>query len=373
MGEFLRQVSLGVTSKTHLGLGAAFVFVSLLVVRTGVWFMPNYSQSLSIINNPFESPPLPPEQQYIYGSWLIHFIGFLVGASSPWKFFLLNGFFTFCFLMVLFWIARRSAPHQMAPFLFGLLCLTPAASVAIFWVGMDGLTLLLMAVSIALLRHGLLWGLWVIGFLLGLQHSEMGVVAYLLFVVSLAIKRDWRTMKLALHVLAVLIVTKVVFEFVLSANQIEYLSRSEWLVENMGQSLAMFAWSPVAIIWSAMGALWITFVSKHHRVSVPRHVLVPVILALIPTMLSIDQTRTLAIVLFPVIAWHLVSDQELTLKLYQRLRMRGLVLLSIIPSVVVWQGQPYTSIFFEGIFFILNVIFGWMQLPPNPATWPFNN
>jgi len=362
-----------VTSKLTMEFGAAATFVLLLVVRTGVWFMPNYSQSLSIIGNPFQAPAVPLEYQYIYGSWLIHFIGFVVGASTPWKFFLLNAFFTSCFLMILFLIARVSAPKHLVPFLFGLLCLMPATSISIFWIGMDGLTLLLMAVSVAIIRKGSLWQLWLVSCLLGLQHAEMGALAYVLFVISLAIKRDWRTITPVLNGLCVLLVTKIVFELVLLLNQIEYLSRSEWLLEHLDQSLAMFVWSPVAILWSAMGALWLTFVSKRYAVVIPVEILVPTLLALVPTMLSFDQTRTLAILLFPTITWYFVSGQSFVIKLHEAIRVRGLVLLSLVPSLVVFMGQPYTSIFFEGLYFIFNSIFGWTELPLDPATWPFVN
>lgn len=86
-----------------------------LVIRTGVWFFPNYSNSLSIIEDPFKSPDLNPEQQYIFGSWLIHAIAHWVGVNSAVGFFVLNFVFVVLFFLLLGQQLKESSRMQFAP------------------------------------------------------------------------------------------------------------------------------------------------------------------------------------------------------------------------------------------------------------------
>lgn len=344
-----------------------------LVIRTGVWFFPNYSNSLSIIEDPFKSPDLNPEQQYIFGSWLIHAIAHWVGVNSAVGFFLLNLVFVSLFFLIAWAAIKERFTETIRPLVFGLFCLFPASSIIIWWVGMDALTLVLLEIIVLAITKRWRVVSAVVPSLLALQHFEFSFIALILFLIGLLLQRAKDLSSRVFVSIVLLSVSKGLFEAVLASNDIVYVSRFSWMLENLGSSLLMFFWAFLPILWSLFG-LFLVFV-KWSGASFQqlKHVFVPLVLCLIPVMLSFDQTRTGAVLIFPILFYFLLSEVNFIEINLQKIRPGVLLLISLVPTFIVLSGRVQSGVFMEDIYFAIHAVFNVFDVPSDPATWPFTN
>jgi hypothetical protein len=344
-----------------------------LVIRTGVWFFPNYSNSLSIIEDPFKSPDLNPEQQYIFGSWLIHAIAHWVGVNSAVGFFVLNFVFVVLFFLIAWSAIKGKFTDAIRPLVFGFFCVFPASSIIIWWVGMDALTLVLLEIIVlAIMKRWRVVSV-VAPSLLALQHFEFGFIALTLLLIGLLLQRAKElSSRLSLSI-AVLCVSKGLFEAVLTSNDIVYVSRFSWMLENLGSSLLMFFWGFLPILWSLFGLFAVFVKWSGATFQRFRHVIVPLVLCLIPVMLSFDQTRTGAVLIFPILFYFLLSEVTFLETKLQKISPGVLLLISLVPTLIVWSGSVQTGVFMEDIYFAIHTLFNVFDVPSDPATWPFTN
>ena len=334
--------------------------------------MPNYNSSLEIIRNPFVSPDLPEQAQYVYGSWLIHFVAHLLGVDTAVKFFTLNFLFTASFIGMLYALSRKYFDDIGRNIGFGVLLLLPAVSSSLFWVGMDGLTLLLMTLSIlSLLSKKLVWFL-VSCALLALQHFEMGSIGLGLLLISLVLKNCRVEAKWVTLALVCMVCTKVLFEYLLALNSVNYYSRLDWVGERFQESFLMFSASFPIILWSGFGSLWLFLLVSGFTARPKAFLVVPLVLALIPVALSFDQTRTFAILTFPLALFWLVSKQKWLVSDSSKLGARNLLVISMIPVAIVWEGVTRSTLLMFDVLLVIDRMLSLGIVPPDPSLWPFH-
>ena len=344
-----------------------------LILRTGIWFMPNYNSSLAIIQNPFVSPPLPEQAQYIFGSWLIHFFAHLIGVDSAVKFFLVNLMFTVLFIALLHDLSRQKFRASNRNIVFGSFLLLPAVTTSLFWVGMDGLTLVLLTLAVrSLISKRLNW-FFVHCMLLALQHFEMAAIAMVLLFVSLVIKKDLPQSKRVFLGLVCMVASKVAFDFVMKSASVSYHSRVDWLLEHFSESLLMFIVSFPLIIWSAFGALTLFWLICGFVPRPKGYILVPLLIALLPVSLSFDQTRTFAIITFPLLVFWLTVKPNWAEKVSSDNVARNLFFVSLIPVVIVWEGVPGSTLIMFDFLLVVDRLFSLGLVPPDPSVWPFRD
>lgn len=350
-----------------------FFVISALIIRTGIWFFPNYSSSLSIIQDPFRSPVLPAEQQYIFGSWLIHVIAHFLLVKSAGQFFLLNFVFVVLFFVIAWFAIRKSYPGQLGSIAFGIFCLFPASSMIIWWVGMDALTLVLLEIIVISVIRGWWVGSIFASVLLALQHFEFGFLALVLLLVSFTVQRAKSRSILLFASIILLCLSKLIFEVALSLSRITYVSRFTWMLENLSSSVSMFVWALLPILWSLFGLLLVFKYWSGINFRQSRHIFIPMVLALVPTMASFDQTRTGAVLVFSALFYFLLTEAPLLTSKLQKINPGGLLLISLIPTLVVLSGKVQTGVFMEDIYYVIHVLFNVFDIPSDPSTWPFTN
>jgi hypothetical protein len=161
------------------------VFAAMLV-KTGIWHIPNINETIAFARNPFVVPFDDPLKQYLLTNWLSPFLAWAIGATSDAGFALLHLVFAIGFTTLFTWLCFQRFAEREARIAMVIFASLPASATAYFWVGMDGLTLLLMLAVVASDRRPWLAGLF--GIALGLQHFEQGFVglSVLLFAVLVA-------------------------------------------------------------------------------------------------------------------------------------------------------------------------------------------
>jgi hypothetical protein len=86
------------------------------------------------------------------------------------------------------------------------------------------------------------------------------------------------------------------------------------------------------------------------------------ILAFITILFTLDQTRVFALVIFPVWLLLITSPAFLGLEaqereFFKRLFAYSLIAGLLVPRIVVWDGNIYSSVFFQSITYVLGKLY----------------
>lgn len=352
----------------------AACLVALMLLRSGVWLIPNIGASRLIAEDPFVNPFSDPAAHALFWSWLGPFLAWLLGARGPAAFFTLHFGFAAAFIAAtLTLLSRRLTGRQFrtATLLFVVL---PVSATSFFWVGNDGLTLLLMVLAF-LAGHPL--GGMLAGVALGMQHFEQGFLGFAALVAGLLLAR-WlhhpvaMSITWAAFVLAGVVLGKLTLIALFATLGIEVNSgRLWWLRENLPMLLEQFFLHPHVVVWSVLGLGWLILASELQRGRVAWPLALP-LLGLMPLLLvSGDQTRVLAIVTFPLITTFWLLEPTVLARHDDRRLTRLFVLWLVVPWIWVWGGVPRWSALPYDLAFALHHATGWPSLPEDLARWPF--
>lgn len=350
--------------------------IGLLIVKVGVWPMPNTPSYRALAVNPFVNPFTDPSAHYLVWNWLGPFLAWWMGLESA------GGFVTFHLVFAgllvatfIAWAVRRFEART-ARTAIALFCILPPLATALFWVGMDSLTLLLM-LTMLISRRRLALAV-PLGILLGMQHSEQGVAAFGTLLVATSIGRE-RARSLgyppsfaALMLLAA-IAGKAILYLVFRHYGIAVNSgRLYWLTQNLPDILTYFAMKTQLIVWSILGVGWLVAIKFMRRDRAALWTLAaPLAMVVALAALVADETRVCAVVVFPTLFVFLLSDGDFLAALADDLPPLVLVWL-LVPFVWAWGGVPLWSVFPHDVAYTLNAAFGLFDAPPAPLTlWPF--
>lgn len=355
--------------KNNIKMLQVSLFLATLI-HSGVWFMPNLSSSLTVAANPFATPELAEDGQYIFSSWLYHFLAYSLGADSPITLFIFGFLAAALFFFLTLDYIYRKVGLQFFLNAAVVFLLLPASFTAFYWVGMDGLTLLLMicAIRAAELRTASAF----FGFCLGIQHFEMGFSAFaLLLIASLLSKRKHEILS-SFWILGSIAAGKIALELLFTYLNIEHKGRSEWLAGHLPELLEATLFSFPQILWSMFGFTWLVIVLAFREARPKLSFILPFALVVAFAFISADQTRTMAIVSFPLILSRIILNKDIYRKL-PSFGLRTTVLLFVLsPIVWVWNGITYSSLIFYDLAIFIGRTLGGIAIPADPALWPFS-
>jgi len=350
--------------------------VAITLFKSGVWYIPNLEASRAIAQNPFTNPFInDPNAHYLLWSWLGPFIAWAVGAKSKLSFFAFHFAFSVAFSLLFVKIAFDNFSNETARSSIVLFSILPVSATAYFWISTDSITLFLMLVTLAYPRYALTT--LATGTLLGMQHFEQSffAAAGLLFAVYLSKKHGDKTnytIKFCILFVLGVIAGKLILAGLFKYYSIEVNSgRLHWLREHLSLLLNNFFFHFHYIIWSVLGLGWLVALRYFDwgAKSIPFFITLFGLCLLLPV--SGDQTRVLAIVTFPLIAAYWLFNREFLEKISKGEISLIFIIWAIMPWGWVWEGKPKWSAFPYDVAYILHRLFGWFNVPPDPASWPF--
>ena len=346
----------------------------IMLVKTGVWCIPNLDTSRLIAQNPFINPFNEQDLQNIYWNWLGPFLAYIIGAKDRWSFFALHLVFSAGFTALIISTVFRRLPDRAARVSLIVFSVLPVSATAYFWVGPDSLTLFLMMCALALPEWRTAVPLF--GVALGMQHFEQAIVGFSGLLLALLISK-WHdnpteySLAWVLKLLAGIIVGKLILVtmFHLLNTGVNY-GRLKWLTEYYNVLLGKFFFHFNYIIWSSLGIGWIVFfryIDENSYVCFA----IPLLLLMLLLPISGDQTRVFAITSFPLIFVFWLFNNNLSNQLSNRFVSWIFLAWLVVPWGWVWAGEPKWSVFSYDIAYLLNQSLGWFSVPPNLALWPF--
>lgn len=336
-------------------------FFLVITFNSGVWPMPNIHAQWMVSQNLTSVPFTDPNAHYLYSNYFMPALfGFLGGDSLVgYLIYSLATSFLFIFLIIYWFLTYHRKKVALTESKIFLLLSFPFTFIPFYWVGMDGMTLLLMAAVMISFK----WTYWPLffGYLLGLQHFEQGVLAFSLLGGSILlyflvhknkniVGDIWRVLALGVTI-ALGKITLFIF-FDVAGVELKG-DRYSYLIDNIQLFYTMWENSWPYIIWSLLSCSWF-IIFKRARAHWP--LFVAITFAFLLLMLVGDQTRVGAIIIFPSIFYWILRDK----KLWSSLRLRDVIFVSIlsltVPVVVVW-GNVHGSVYQDSARVVKKIIY----------------
>jgi hypothetical protein len=352
----------------------ALLFAAMLV-KTGVWRIPNLDVSAAIARNPFVVPIPNPIDQYLMTSWLGPFLAWLVGASSVPAFFVLHLALSVAFTALMAAMIFSRLEENEARAAMVIFAALPVSATSYFWVGNDSLTLLLMAGILALRERPFAAGL--LGVALGMQHFEQGLFAFGALALAARLGprysgREVYPLRTALAAGVGIATGKIVLTLIFMTAGMTVSGRTVWLMAHLPALMEDLLYRGHVLIWSILGVGWLVALrfADGGRASIPFFLC---LLALMPLLLvSGDKSRVLAMTTFPLVAAFWLMNRDFLRGLMRReIAILALVWL-IVPWSWVWRGIPLWSVMPYDIALAASHLLGWPVAPADGlADWPF--
>ncbi len=350
----------------------AFVIV---IGKTGFWPMPNLGAQFTVSQNLTHNPFPNPDGHYIFTNYLQPALFYILGGCKLVSYAIYASAITVAFfLLFLLWFIKFHGKGVALDQFKVLGAVTfPVFMVPFYWIGMDGMALLLMLV--VMIRFSSRWAI-VLGAVLAWQHFEQGIAAFALLagtlIVHFLLFRNTASAialkKTALVVLGLILGRILLFGWFHIAG-IELSGDRLTLVQKYFDTfVAQWKTGWLYIVWSLLGVGWLVVISKI------RH-LWPLCVAAVFVFgfvaVTGDQTRIGSIILFPTLFYWVMMDKELWKELDLKWVMVPIVLYLILPVVYVWGGYPYGSLWKHDIVIIKQMIDGGFRASPFDWIRPF--
>jgi hypothetical protein len=353
-----------------------FIATGLLLslVKTGIWYMPNLDEWRATAVSPFKYPFKEPGTDYIFWNWLSPFLAWLLRLNGEHSFFYFHLGFSIAFTVTCITLFFARLDEKIARTAFVLFLALPASATAYFWVGMDSVTLLLLALLLAFPNR--LAVALLLGIALGMQHFEQGVFAIGGVAASLLLSRAYKSdvgysfswaatsfFGVGLGKVALAQIFRHFHTYVNSGRLYYYHQFGHWM-------LVLFAYHFQYILWSVLGVGWIAVIkfAQLGKRAAPFLVCLVGLLFLLPFVF--DETRVACIVTFPLVAIYLLLNRTFL----ESLHARSVTWIFALWVIVPWpwiQGTPKWSAFPYDVAFLLHKYLGWFDVPANSAVWPF--
>jgi hypothetical protein len=354
---------------------AAWKFLAVLfaisLFKTGVWYFPSLSVSVAIAQNPFGPNPAA---SYLYGNWLGSFLAWTIGATSKLTFFLLHLAFSIAFSSLYARLAFTALPNEPARSSLILFFILPVSATSYFWVGPDSITLFLMLLALAYPQFAIVTV--VAGILLGMQHFEQGIIAaaaltFCIFLGPVENRKIPYSLKFCLLWVPAIIAGKLILVGLFRFYSIQSAGRGVFLWQHLHTYLKQYFFHFHYIIWSALGAGW--WIALRYA-DFGRHKIVFFVtlfsLLMVAPVVG-DQTRVIAVITFPLIAAYWLFNEDFLAGFSRQEASIIFLAWAVIPWQWVWGGVPRWSVLPYDIAYLLHRLFGWIDIPVEPAEWPF--
>lgn len=349
----------------------------IMIIRNfGVWLMPNLSVQFQISQSLAHNTLFYPEQHYLYTNYLQPAIFGLLGFNKFRYYVVYTTLITVLFVALFsVWFihhhGQKIAINEMK--LFTALTF-PVFAIPFYWIGMDGMTLLLMLfISINLSSR------WVIlsALLLGIQHFEQGLLAFILLGISILLSvvyQPYDLIKTEVRKILIILLGIVLGKVILTAwfwvMNVELMgSRTEYLESYVNLFIAAWFQFWPFIGWSFLGVSWLILIKK---IKILWPFLTVSAIAFFFTAIVADQTRVGTIILFPSLFYWILRNKALWQKMNIKLSVALIILYLILPAVVVW-GKPYGSLREYNVQIIQQILQGDVTLEKIDWMQPFQN
>lgn len=329
---------------SNLTTWIAVVLVAMIIIgNTGFWPMPNLPTQFLVSQNLAHNPFPDPLAQYIFTNYLQPAIFGILGGKTIAAYGIYASFLSMLFLVVfaVWFINYHGKAVAIDEFKLFPAIVFPSFMIPFYWIGMDGMTCLLMLLTMMSFtsRWGLFWAV-----MLGMQHFEQGIVGFALLAGTLVaayihrrdeeiLKHLWRAGLIGGGV----IVGKIMLSIWFAINVIELSDgRASYLETHFDLFASTWVKHWPLILWSLLGVGWL-LILKHVTTIWP--FLLAVVGAFLLVLFAGDQTRVGVIVLFPSLFYWVLMNKDLWKKTSSLLATTMLVLYFIAPVTVVW-GAP---------------------------------
>jgi hypothetical protein len=381
------------------------VILAVLLLRNGIWVIPNiwaslkFSQNLAV--NPLPGHPL----QYLLSNFLsplaaflLHLNGNLISYTIMHLVFLILG------LWAVLWLINRKfggiASRASAIFFLSL----PISSVVTTWLGYDVFTFILGS-FLVLVRHPVS-GLCV-GFLLGLNHFEQGlfIILGLAWVVSFSEEENSKFRFLPALIGLVAAKAALIGYFELMNFNISAGRYSVTRSIGLKRLAELHLRGCMPILYSTFGVGWLLVLKMYNDLHAASRKMIDhsiaACLALFAVMLiGVDETRvftlmTWPILLFIILKWTgkdaltgdvssisgFINPAMKSSNLFAGIRtMKGWLILQLglvclVPPIIVWTGKVQSTTLFYTLEMISDLLFGTHLIKTDSKTWltvPFN-
>jgi hypothetical protein len=271
--------------------------LAAVVVKSGVWVMPNIRAQFHV------SQSLTGAGNYLTTSYLQPAIfGVLGGRTLP-------AYIAYCSIVSLGFFVTFMVAHarrQDDPFRALGVVVFPVLSAPFYWLGVDGMTLLVMLAT--MLTMGSRWS-WLFAALLSWQHFEQGIIAFTVLAITLAMTRQTRPLRHVAAILVALVLGKVALVIYFHAAGI-VLANDRWdlMVTTLKETMTEWRSRWFLILWSLLGPGWLLVVA---RVRHTWPLLVAAGMVLVILVAVYDQTRVGVILLFPSLVYWITANRDL--------------------------------------------------------------
>ena len=327
----MRSVVLVVTTTAIVLLALA-----LTVFKSGVWLMPNLAHQFAVSQSLTGQRMPESANHYLFHSYLQPALFGSLGGQSLLAYAIYCGITTVVFFLALaFALITTHGPTWK---LFAVITF-PVVMVPFYWIGMDGLTLLLaLAVTLAL---GTRWS-WLLALLLSWQHFEQAVVAFLILAITLGAARRTGEVRRVAVVLVALLIGKAALIVYFHVVGVDLAGgRIDVVRQLLPEFLAEWRGSWPIVLWSLCGAGWIALLVTV-RQTWPALVAVPFVL--LTLLAASDQTRVGSIILFPTLVYWVFLNRPLWRELPGAWIGTMIAVHLLVPFVYVWAGIACGSV-----------------------------
>lgn len=327
-----------------------FIFITFFIIigNTGIWYMPNISTQYAVSQNLTINTFSDPNAHYIYTNYLEPFIFNILGGTTLNEYLIFTLFITVVFLSIfIIWFLRyHNEIHSKNYYKFIPIITFSIFFVPFYWIGMDGMTLLIMLLVMIYYRSR--WSI-LFAILLGTQHFEQGIASFLLLLGSLFIynifskeEYKWETLKKTVYIILGIILGKILLFSYFNIMGIEILgNRATYLENHLDMFVNQWFSGWQYIFFSLFGLGWI-LVLKNIKI------MYPLLLASLVTFVFImtvgDQTRVGTIILFPSLFYWVFMNKEIYKNITIQFSILILAAFLLLPVIYVWGGYPFGSL-----------------------------
>jgi hypothetical protein len=328
---------------------ATFALTFALVLgNAGVWCMPNITVQHAVSQNLTTNVLEDPHAHYMYLSYLEPALFGALGGRSLLAFMVYVAAVSLAFVGLFvgwftWWHGKTVALGESK--------LLAAASFPVFmlpfyWLGMDGMTLLLMLAVLCSLPSR--WSL-IPAVMLGAQHFEQGLLGFLVLAGSLGLSwwgsraaESTRQLKATLSAIAGVGLGRVLLGLWFRAIGLEIGGdRSDFFLSHTGSLFTSWTQNWALIGWSLLGCGWLLVLL---RTKTLWPFMVCTGAALGATFLAADHTRVGVIMLFPSLFHWVLKNRDLWKSLTQTTVAAIIVLNLVVPVEFVWGPRTYGRI-----------------------------
>jgi hypothetical protein len=292
--------------------------------------------SQNLLNNPFTDP----NAHYIYTNYLQPLLFKLFGGSTLNQYLVYTLLNTLAFFAVFFlWFLKQDNSKNFHKSI--AIIIFPVFTIPFYWIGMDGMTLLLMLLIMINMTSKL--GL-VFAILLGLQHFEQGLVGCLILFGSLVMHRiisaedhSWQAAKKVMYIIGAIVLGKLLLSLWFSINTLVVLGdRAAYLESHLDTSVTQWLGSWPYILFSIFGFGWL-LILKNAKTTYP--LLIAALVAFVFVITVKDQSRVAILLLFPSLFYWVFINRAVVDGVSAKHAVAILALYLLFPTVIVWEGE----------------------------------